>query len=97
MKHSKDMRMIHKIVKDPLKLLWMPLAWKCKIYFSVSNAEIVVIAEGNAEHLAAIEMVVASSGATTGYEAIEIIDRKSMTAAMETANKVISAHQAPNK
>ena len=68
-----------------------------KIYFSVSTAEILVIAEGNAEQLAAIEMVVASSGATTGYEAIEIIDRKSMTAAMETANKVISAHQAPNK
>ena len=68
-----------------------------KIYFSVSTAEIIVIAEGNAEQLAAIEMVIASSGATTGYEAIEIIDSKSMTAAMETANKVVSAYQAPNK
>ena len=68
-----------------------------KIYFSVSTAELIVIAEGNAEQLAAIEMVVASSGATIGYEAIEIIDSKSMTAAMETANKVVSAYQAPNK
>ena len=68
-----------------------------KLYFSVSTAEIVVIAEGTAEQLAAAEMVVASSGATTGFEAIEIIDSKSMTAAMETANKVVSAYQAPNK
>ena len=56
-----------------------------------------VIAEGTAEQLAAAEMVVASSGATTGFEAIEIIDSKSMTTAMETANKVVSAYQAPNK
>ena len=33
-----------------------------KLYFSVSTAEIVVIAEGTAEQLAAAEMVVASSG-----------------------------------
>ena len=62
-----------------------------KMYFSVSTAEIVTIAEGTAE------MVIGSSGTTTGIEVIELIDSKSMTAAMETANKVVSAYQAPNK
>ena len=62
-----------------------------KMYFSVSTAEIVTIAEGTAE------MVIGSSGTTTGIEVIQLIDSKSMTAAMETANKVVSAYQAPNK
>jgi flagellar hook-basal body complex protein FliE len=47
--------------------------------------------------MAAAEMVIGSSGTTTGIEVIELIDSKSMTAAMETANKVVSAYQAPNK
>ena len=68
-----------------------------KMYFSVSSAEIVVIAEGTAEQFAAVEMVIASSGTVSNFEGIEIIDSKSMTAAMETANKVVSAYQAPNK
>jgi hypothetical protein len=66
-------------------------------YFSVSSAEIVVIAEGSAESMAAVEMVTMSTGTFTGFEAIELIDSKSMTSAMETANKVVSAYQAPNK
>ena len=66
-------------------------------YFSVSTAEIVVIAEGSAESMAAVEMVTMSTGTFTNLEAIEIIDSKSMTSAMETANKVVSAYQAPNK
>ena len=41
--------------------------------------------------------VIGSSGTTTGIEVIELIDSKSMTAAMETANKVVSTYQAPNK
>ena len=47
--------------------------------------------------MAAVEMVTISSGVFTSVEGIEIIDSKSMTAAMETANKVVSAYQAPNK
>ena len=68
-----------------------------KMYFSVSTAEIVTIAEGTADAMAAAEMVIGSSGTTTSIEVIELIDSKSMTAAMETANKVVSAYQAPNK
>ena len=68
-----------------------------KMYFSVSTAEIVVIAEGTAEQFAAVEMVIASSGTVSNFEGIEIIDSKSMTVAMETASKIVSAYQAPNK
>jgi len=67
------------------------------VYFSVSTAEIVAIAEGSAESMAAVEMVTMSTGTFTSLEGIEIIDSKSMTSAMETANKVFSAYQAPNK
>ena len=63
-----------------------------KTHFSVSTAEIVTIAEGTAEAMAAAEMTIGSSGATTG---IALIDSKSMTAAMEKANKVVSAYQVP--
>ena len=77
----------------------LPAGWETmhKMYFSVSTAEIVTIAEGTADAMAAAEMVIGSSGTTTGVEVIELIDSKSMTAAMETANKVVSAYQAPNK
>ena len=68
-----------------------------KMYFSVSTAEIVTIAEGTAAAMAAAEMVIGSSGTTTSIEVIELIDSKSMTAAMETANRVVSTYQAPNK
>ncbi len=68
-----------------------------KMYFSVSTAEIVTIGEGIAEQFAAVEMVIASSGTVTSFEGIEIIDSKSMTAAMQTANKIVSSYQAPNK
>ncbi len=68
-----------------------------KMYFSVSTAEIVTIAEGTADAMAAAEMIIGSSGTTTSIEVIELIDSKSMTAAMETANKVFSTYQAPNK
>ena len=68
-----------------------------KMCFSVSTAEIVTIAEGTANAMAAAEMVIGSSGTNTGIEVIELIDLKSMTAAMKTANKVVSAYQAPNK
>ena len=67
------------------------------IYFSVSSAEIVGILEGNAENMAALEMVTMSTGTFTSIDAKEVIDSKSMTAAMETANKVVSAYQAPNQ
>ena len=68
-----------------------------KMYFSVSTAEIVTIGEGTAEQFAAVEMVIASSGTVTSFEGIEIIDSKSMTGAMQTANKIVSSYQAPNK
>ena len=45
--------------------------------------------------MAAAEMTIGSSGATTGIDVIELIDSKSMTAAMEKANKVVSAYQVP--
>ena len=66
------------------------------LYFSVSGAEIVAILEGSAENLAAVVMVTSSKGTFTSFETIEIIDSKSMTSAMGTANKVVSAYQAPN-
>ena len=44
-----------------------------------------------------MEMVASSTGTIESIEALEIIDSKSMTAAMATANKVVSAYQAPNK
>ena len=68
-----------------------------KTHFSVSTAEIVTIAEATAEAMAAAEMTIGSSGANTGIEVIELIDSKSMTAAMEKANKVVSAYQALNR
>jgi len=68
-----------------------------QIYFSVSSAEIVFIVEAEADKVAALEMIGMSTSSFTGFEALEIIDSKSMTAAMETANKVVSAYQAPNK
>ena len=68
-----------------------------KTHFSASTAEIVTIAEGTAEAMAEAEMAIGCSGATTGNEVIELIDSKSMTAAMEKANKVGSAYQAPNR
>ena len=67
------------------------------MYFSVKTAEIVTIAEGTADATATAEMVIGSSGTTTSIEVIELIDSKSMTAAKETANKVVSAYQALNK
>ena len=66
-------------------------------YYSVSTAETIAITEIDAESMAAVEMVTISSGVFTSVEGIEIIDSKSMTAAMETASKVVSAYQAPNK
>ena len=69
----------------------------CKMSISVWAPKIVAIAEGSAESMAAVEMVTMSTGTFTSFEGIEIIDSKSMTAAMETANKVVSAYQAPNK
>ena len=65
------------------------------IYFSVSTADIVAIAEGSAESMAAVEMVTMSTGTFTSLEGIEIIDSKSMTSGMETANKLVSAYLAP--
>ena len=67
------------------------------LYFSVSSAEIVAIMEGSAENMAAVEMVTSSTGTFSSFETIEIIDSKSMTSAMETANNVVSAYQAPNQ
>ena len=47
--------------------------------------------------MAALEMVTMSTGTFTSIDAKEVIDSKSMTTAMETANKVVSAYQAPNQ
>lgn len=66
-------------------------------YFSVSSAELIAIGEGTPESLAAIEMIIMATGACSEVSTLEIVDSKSMTAAMETANKVVSAYQAPNK
>ena len=39
----------------------------------------------------------ANAGNMAMVAELEIVDSKSMTTAMETANKVVSAYQAPNK
>ena len=62
------------------------------VYFSVSTAEIVAIAEGSSESMAAVKMVTMSTGTFTSLEGTEIIDSKSTTSAMETTNKVVSAY-----
>ena len=63
----------------------------------MSSAEIVAIMEGSPENIAAVEMVTSSTGTFSSFEAIEIIDSKSMISAMVTAKKVVSAYQAPNQ
>ena len=63
----------------------------------ISSAELIAIGEGTPESLAAIEMIIMATGACSEVSTLEIVDSKSMTAAMETANKVVSAYQAPNK
>ena len=68
-----------------------------QIYLSVSSAEIVFIVEAEADRVGALEMIGMSTSSFTSFEVREIIDSKSMTAAMETANKIVSAYQAPNK
>ena len=68
-----------------------------EMYFSVSTVDMVTIAEENAEAMAAAEMAIDFSGATTRIEVIELIDSKSITATIEKANKVTSAYQAPNR
>ena len=47
--------------------------------------------------MAAAEMAIGSSGAITGIEVVELIDSKSMTAAMEKVNEAVSAYQALNR
>ena len=53
--------------------------------------------EAEADRIGALEMIGMSTSSFTSFEVREIIDSKSMTAAMETANKVVSAYQAPIK
>ena len=67
------------------------------LYFSVSTREVVVLAESTAEDMAAVQMVTSAAGTTIGFEALELIDAKSMTAAMEKANQTMSTYRAPNK
>ena len=67
-----------------------------KMYFSVSISWIVTI-ERTTDAMAAAEMVIDSSMKTTGIEVIELIDSKSMTTVLETANKVVSPYQASSE
>jgi hypothetical protein len=64
-------------------------------HFSVCRAETIIIVGGTGEAMAAAEMAIGSSGATTGIEVIELIYLKLMTAATEKANKVFFAYQVP--
>ena len=47
--------------------------------------------------MAAVEMVVASTGIATSFEAMEIIDAETMTSAMQTAGKALSAYRPPGQ
>ena len=67
------------------------------LYYSISGAEVVVFAEGSPEGMAAVEMVVASTGIATSFEAMEIIDAETMTSAMQTAGKALSAYRPPGQ
>ena len=67
------------------------------LYYSISDAEVVVFAEGSPEGMAAVEMVVASTGIATSFEAMEIIDAETMTSAMQTAGKALSAYRPPGQ
>ena len=68
-----------------------------QIFFSVNEAEIIVVVEGTAEQMAAVEMVTMATGTFDGFQAKEVIDMASMRAAMESASKVMSAYAPPNR
>ena len=63
----------------------------------VAKISVDLAAEGTTEAMAAAEMAIGSSGAITGIEVVELIDSKSMTAAMEKVNEAVSAYQALNR
>jgi uncharacterized protein with GYD domain len=67
-----------------------------QIYFSVNEAEIVVVVEGSAQQMATIEMVTMATGTFDGFQAKEVIDMAGMRSAMESASKVMSAYSPPN-
>ena len=66
-----------------------------EMHFSVCRVETIIILGGTGEAMAAAEMAICSSWATTGIEVIKLIYLKLMTAATEKANKVFFAYQAP--
>ena len=68
-----------------------------QLYFSVNEAEIVAIMEGEAQQMAALEMVTKGSGTFDAFSAKEVISMSDMRAAMETASKVASAYAPPNR
>lgn len=67
------------------------------IYFSVTSGEIVTIIEGTADQMAAVEMVVMSSGAFSGVNSLELVTIEQMNAAMSKAGQAVAKYQAPNK
>lgn len=68
-----------------------------QIYFSVNEAEIVVVVEGTAQQMAAVEMVTMATGTFGGFQAKEVIDMAGMREAMESASKAMAAYAPPNR
>lgn len=67
------------------------------MHYSVSSGEIVTIIEGGAEQMAAVEMVIMSSGAFMGVSSLELVSIDQMNAAMTTASQMVAKYQAPNR
>jgi len=67
------------------------------LHFSVSTAEIVVLAESTAQSIAAVEMVIMASGAFSSVEGIEVISAHDMTEAMKVAAAAAARYAAPSR
>lgn len=67
------------------------------IYYSVTSAEIVTIIEGTADQMAAVEMIVMSSGACSAVNSLELVTIEQMNAAMSKAVQTVAEYQAPNR
>ena len=68
-----------------------------QIYFSVTDGDIIVVLQGSAQQMAALEMVTMASGAFTRIESREIISMTDMKSAMDTASQAMSSYTPPHR
>ena len=66
------------------------------VYYSVSRAGIVILAEGKAEDVSAISMIAGASGVLESIDITELISTDSMNQVMASAAKLSGSYKAPN-